>query len=40
MATASHGEGDSLTIGKVMTALIVLAVLVGFTESDTTVKFK
>jgi len=34
LATASHGEGDGLTISKVMTALIVLAVLVGFAESD------
>jgi hypothetical protein len=34
LATASHGEGDGLTISKVMTVLIVLAVLVGFAESD------
>jgi hypothetical protein len=41
LAIASHGEGDGLTISKVMTALIaVLAVLVGFAESDTTVIFK
>ncbi len=38
--TASHVEGDGLTISKVMTALIVLAVLVGFAESDTTVIYK
>jgi hypothetical protein len=40
LATASHGEGDGLTISKVMIALIVLAILVGFAESVTTVIFK
>ncbi len=40
LVTASHGEGDGLTISKVMAALIVLAVSVGFAESDTPVKFK
>jgi hypothetical protein len=40
LVNASHGEGDGLTISKVMTALIVLAVLVCFAESDTTVIFK
>jgi hypothetical protein len=34
LAAPSHGDGDDLTISKVMTALIVLAVLVGFVDTS------